>query len=413
MDIKFSPAAEAYRSQVRTLVARQLPAGWHGIGGLPTDERAAFVETWRSFLVENFLIAPGWPREYGGGGLDVVSQSIVAEEFARAGVPQYPLPNDPIGMTLFGPTLIHWGTEEQKKFFVPRTISAEIRWAQGYSEPDAGSDLFGLRTRAVRDGDEWVINGAKIWQTAGVEANWIFCLVRTDPDAPKAKGLSFLLVPYDQPGVEVRAIKTMDGSAELAEVFFDNARTSADNLVGGAGNGAKVALSLLGFERGAGGIAAAVAARIELLRLRDAMRELGVENVDLRRRLAECWTSVHAMYCLALRSLTVSSQGGPPGPESSITKLAMSEYRKRITELAVDVLGPLALTPAGVPSTVPLGPQPLGVDVSSSVAWTTDFLHARPGTVYGGSSEIQRNTIGERVLGLPREPRPVTPRTGA
>ncbi len=407
MDIKLSDAAEQYRARVRSLLAQELPADWRGIAALSPEEREQFDRTWREFLVEQSLLAPGWPSEYGGGGLDITSHSVVAEEFARAGVPQHVLLTDPVGMTLLGPTVLHWGTEAQKQYFIPRTLSAEIRWAQGYSEPEAGSDLFGVRTRAVLDGDEWVVNGSKIWQTAGAHANWIFALVRTDPEAPKAKGLSFLLIPYDQPGVEVRAIKTMDGGAELAEVFFDNARTSADNLVGGAGNGAKVALTLLGFERGSGGIALALATKLELLRLRDAMRSFGVDDVTLRRRLADCWTSVHVMHCLALRNLTVAASGRPPGPESSISKVMMSEYRKRVTELAVDILGPRALTPTGMPSKVNLGPQPLGVDADSSTAWVADFLHARPGTVYGGSSEIQRNTIGEQVLGLPREPRPV------
>ncbi|MFF0283924.1 acyl-CoA dehydrogenase family protein [Rhodococcus aetherivorans] len=409
MDITFPTTAEEYRTHVRSLLAQELPPDWKGVGALDPAERESFNATWRAFLVENALIAPGWPREYGGGGLDLTSQSIVAEEFVRAGVPQYALPTDPVGMTLLGPTLMHWGTESQKEYFVPRTISADIRWAQGYSEPEAGSDLFGLRTRAVLDGDEWIINGSKIWQTAGTHANWIFALVRTEPELPKGKGLSFLLIPYDQPGVEVRGIKTMDGGFELAEVFFTDARTAAENIVGKPGDGAKVALTLLGFERGSGGIAAALAAKLELLRLRDAMREFGIVDVELRRRLAECWTSVHAMHCLALRNLTVTASGRPPGPESSISKLMMSEYRKRVTELAVEVLGPKALTPSGMESKINLGPQPLGVNSTSSTAWIADYLHARPGTVYGGSSEIQRNTIGEQVLGLPREPRPVPP----
>lgn len=409
MDIKFPAAAEEYRAHVRSLLAQELPVGWRGVGALGPAEREAFNATWREFLVKNALIAPGWPREYGGGGLDLTSQSIVAEEFVRAGVPQYALPTDPVGMTLLGPTVLHWGTDQQKEYFIPRTVSAEIRWAQGYSEPEAGSDLFGLRTRAVLDGGEWVINGSKIWQTAGTHANWIFALVRTDPDVPKGKGLSFLLVPYDQPGVEVRGIKTMDGDAELAEVFFADARTPAGNIIGRPGDGAKVALTLLGFERGSGGIAAALAAKFELLRLRDAMHEFGTGDTETRRRLAECWTSVHAMHCLALRNLTVAASGRPPGPESSISKLMMSEYRKRVTELALDILGPRALTPSGTPSRVALGPQPLGVAATSTAAWVADYLHARPGTVYGGSSEIQRNTIGEQVLGLPREPRPSSP----
>jgi alkylation response protein AidB-like acyl-CoA dehydrogenase len=410
VDIKLPAAAEDYRRHVRSLLERELPSDWRGVAALDPDQRARFDETWRAFLVEHFLIAPGWPSEYGGGGLDIISQSIVAEEFVRAGVPQQVLLTDPLGLTLLGPTVLHWGTEAQKQFFIPRTISGEIRWAQGYSEPEAGSDLFAVRTRAVLDGDEWVVNGSKIWQTAGVQANWIFALVRTDPDVPKAKGLSFLLIPYDQPGVEVRPIKTMDGGAEMAEVFFDGARTSAENIIGAPGEGAKVALTLLGFERGAGGIAAALAAKLELLRLRDAMRDFGVaDDLQLRRRLADCWASVHVMHCLALRNLTVTASGQPPGSESSITKLMMSEYRKRVTELAVDVLGPRALTPTGMPSVVDRGPQPLGMDADSSSAWVADYLHARPGTVYGGSSEMQRNTIGEQVLGLPREPRPVAP----
>jgi len=410
VDIKLEPAAEDYRTHVRALLQKELPVDWRGIAALDPDRRAKFNSTWRAFLVEHSLIAPGWPSEYGGGGLDITSQSIVAEEFVRAGVPHQVLATDALGLTLLGPTVLHYGTEAQKQYFIPRTISAEIRWAQGYSEPEAGSDLFGLRTRAVRDGDEWVVNGSKIWQTAGAQANWIFALVRTDPDAPKARGLSFLLIPYDQPGVEVRPIKTMDGGAELAEVFFDDTRTPLENIIGAPGDGAKVALTLLGFERGAGGIAAAAAAKLELLRLRDTMHSFGVaDDLHLRRRLADCWTSVHVMHCLALRNLTVAASGRPPGAESSITKLMMSEYRKRVTELAVDVLGPRALTPTGTPSLVDRGPQPLGMDADSSSAWVADYLHARPGTVYGGSSEMQRNTIGEQVLGLPREPRPAPP----
>lgn len=409
MELTPSEATEQYRAHIRSLLAHQLPTDWQGSGALTSEERTKFRLNWREFLIEESLIAPGWPSEYGGGGLDLTSQSVVAEEFVRAGVPQYALPTDPIGMTLLGPTLIHWGTEAQKKYFIPRTISSEIRWAQGYSEPEAGSDLFGVRTQATLEGGEWVVNGSKIWQTAGIHSNWIFALVRTDREAPKAKGLSFLLIPCDQPGVEIRPIKTMDGEAELAEFFFDNARTPADNLVGGEGNGAKVALTLLGFERGSGGLAAALAAKLELLRLRGAMSNLGVEDVETRRRLARCWTQVHAMHCLAQRNLSVTASGRPPGPESSITKVMMSEYRKQVTELAMDVWGPHVLTPSGPQSAVNLGPQPLGMDALSSSAWVADYLHARPGTVYGGSSEIQRNTIGEQVLGLPREPRPTTP----
>ena len=406
MDLRYTPAQHEYREYVRSVISANLPTQWSGIGGLVADQRAAFIPWWREVLRSNGLLAPGWPTEYGGGGLGVIEQSIVAEELVRAGLPQHPLPNDAAGFVLLGPTVLHWGTPAQKSYFLERTISAEIRWAQGYSEPEAGSDLFNLRTRATLDVDTWVINGQKTWQTAGLSANWIFALVRTDPGAERSKGLSFMLIPLEQPGVEVRGIKNMAGETELAEVFFTDARTSADNVIGGVNNGAKVALTLLGFERGASGVAAAAAARIELDRLAQLVRAKGLHADQLvRQRIAQCRTEVHVMHCLALRNVSVAAAGLPPGPESSITKLLASEYRKRVTELAVEVLGMEALAPAGVPAIVPLAHQPLGLDPLSSSAWVSDFLHARPGTVYGGSSEMQRNTIGEQVLGLPREPR--------
>jgi alkylation response protein AidB-like acyl-CoA dehydrogenase len=406
VDLRYSQAQHEYREYVRSAISAALPARWEGLGSLDADQRAAFIPHWREVLRSNNLLAPGWPAEYGGGGLGFIEQSIVAEELVRAGLPQHPLPNDAAGFVLLGPTVLHWGTQEQKSYFLERTISAEIRWAQGYSEPEAGSDLFNLRTRATLDGGTWVINGQKIWQTAGLSANWIFALVRTDPGAERGKGLSFILIPLEQPGVEVRGIRNMAGETEFAEVFFTDARTSADNVIGGVNNGAKVALTLLGFERGAGGVAAAAAARIELDRLAQLVRAKGLHADPLvRQRIAQCRTAVHVMHCLALRNVSVAAADRPPGPESSITKLFASEYRKHITELAVDVLGVEALAPPGVPAIAPLGPQPLGLDSHSALAWVSDFLHARPGTVYGGSSEIQRNTIGEQVLGLPREPR--------
>ncbi|MEU1956715.1 acyl-CoA dehydrogenase family protein [Nocardia rhamnosiphila] len=412
MDLHYNAQAEAYRSRVRELIARTVPQDWRGIGQLDSTARAEFLPWWRKTLQDHRLLAPGWPEEYGGGGRGIVEQSITMEELVRAGLPQTPLPNDACGFTLLGPTLLHWGTPEQKAHYLERTIDGTIRWAQGYSEPEAGSDLFNLRAKARLDGDSWVVNGQKIWQTAGLSANWIFVLVRTDPEAERSKGLSFLLVPIDQPGVEVRGIRNMAGEVEFAEVFFNDARTDADNVVGGVGNGAKVALTLLGFERAAGGVAAALAAQIELERLVHLARSTG-RNRDrsVRQRIADCRTSTHVLHCLALRTLTAAAAARPPGPESSITKLVASEYRKRVTELAVDLLDIEALAPRGAEAIAALGPEPLGLDPESSAAWVTDFLHARPGTVYGGSSEIQRNTIGEQVLGLPREPRVTNPRT--
>jgi hypothetical protein len=224
-----------------------------------------------------------------------------------------------------------------------------------------------------------------------------------------AAGLSFFLIPLRQPGVEVRGIRNMAGEVDFAEVFLDDALAEDAHLVGGVGNGARVALGLLGFERGAGGVAAAASARIELGRLIEMARTLGRhEDTAIRRRIAACWSEVHTMHCLALRSLSAGMTGQPPGPESSVTKVFISRYRQQVTELALDILGPHALSWSGQRPIDPLKPQPKGTDPLSSAAWIGDALHARPSTVYGGSLQIQRNTIGERVLGLPRESRPTT-----
>ncbi|WP_194166334.1 acyl-CoA dehydrogenase family protein [Mycolicibacterium sp. P9-22] len=407
MELNYDPPAQEFRRELRELIAASVPENWNGSGQLDPAARAEFLSGWRATLHTHRLLAPGWPTEYGGGGRRLIEQSIVAEELIRAGLPQAPLPNDACGFTLLGPTVLHCGSAEQKLRFLPPTIDGTIRWAQGYSEPEAGSDLFNVRTRAALDGDEWIINGQKVWQTAGLSANWIFILARTDPAASRSRGLSLLLVPIDQPGIEVRGIRNMAGETEFAEFFFTDAVAEARNVVGGIGEGAKVALTLLGFERAAGGVAAALAAKIELRRLVDLVHATrgGRVGDDLRQRLAACRVSVQVLHCLALRTLTVAANGRPPGPESSVIKLLSSEHRQRVTELALDILGAQALTPSGAEAVNPLGPQPLGMDPLSSAAWVTDFLHARPATVYGGSSEIQRNTIGEQILNLPREPR--------
>lgn len=411
MDLHYSDAEQRYRTRVRDLLRGLLGPDWRGFGALSEEERERFRPSWRAALLEHGLLAPGWPAEYGGGGLSLIEQSIVAEELAEAGAPQFPAANDANGMVLLGPTLMHYGSDEQKACFLPRTLSGEIKWAQGYSEPEAGSDLFNVRTRAVRQGDSWVINGQKIWQTAGLTANWLFGLFRTDPASPGGKGLSFMLLPMDQPGVTVRGIRNMAGEMEFAEVFFTDAIGAHDHVVGGVGNGARVALGLLGFERGAGGVAAAAAARIEVERLAELARSAGsAADCAIRARIARCRADVHVLRCLALRSLAAGVSGDPPGPESSITKMFTSQYRQRVTELALDILGPGALTFDGPAAVAALGPQPRGLDPTSATAWIQDALHARPGTVYGGSLQIQRNTIAERVLGLPREPRPAAAR---
>ncbi len=404
MDPRYPPAAEEYRDKIRAFLGEQLPAGWKGIGGLDTETARRFVEEWRTILYEHGLLAASWPREYGGGGLTSLEQVVVAEEFYRAGVPTGG-PNDVFGIQMVGNTILHWGTPQQKAHFLPRILSGEDRWCQGYSEPSAGSDLANLATRAVLDGDEWVINGQKIWTSAAHLANWIFVLARTDPDASKHKGISFLLVPMRQPGVDVRPIRMMTGLSEFNETFFTDARTPKDNIVGGVNAGWGVAMTLLGYERGEAAATFPIMFRAELDRLMALARETGAaSDPRVRQRLAWCYSKVEIMRFLGMRTLTKFLAGVQPGPAESTFKLYWSEYHKIVTELGVDILGAAALTPSGRMST---GFQADDVGApNDSASWTTAFLMSRAGTIYAGSSQIQRNIVGEMVLGLPKEPAP-------
>ncbi|HET7523120.1 MAG TPA: acyl-CoA dehydrogenase family protein [Acidimicrobiales bacterium] len=402
MDPNYPPEAQAYREKIRAFLGEHLPSGWQGIGALDHESARSFTGEWRSTLYENGLLAPSWPREYGGGGLSPLEQVIVAEEFYRAGVPTGGT-NDTFSIQMVGNTLLHWGTEEQKSHFLPRILSGEDVWCQGYSEPGAGSDLGNLGTRAVLDGDEWVINGQKIWTSAAQLANWIFVLARTDPDAPKHKGITFLLVPMEQPGVEVRPIKMMTGLSEFNETFFTDARTPKDNVVGAVNAGWAVAMTLLGYERGEAAATFPIMFRAEVDRLMGLARSTGASRDPLiRQRLAWCYSKVEIMRFLGMRTLTKFLAGGQPGPAESTFKLFWSEYHKIVTELGVDILGSAALTPSGRMST---GFQADDVGApNDSASWVTAFLMSRAGSIYAGSSQIQRNIIGEMVLGLPKEP---------
>ena len=402
VDPNYPPEAEAYREKIRAFLGEHLPSGWKGIGALDHESARSFTAEWRATLYENGLLAPSWPREYGGGGLSPLEQVIVAEEFYRAGVPTGGT-NDTFSIQMVGNTLLHWGTEEQKSHFLPRILSGEDVWCQGYSEPGAGSDLGNLGTRAVLDGDEWVINGQKIWTSAAQLANWIFVLARTEPDAPKHKGITFLLVPMEQPGVEVRPIKMMTGLSEFNETFFTDARTPKDNVVGAVNAGWAVAMTLLGYERGEAAATFPIMFRAEVDRLMDLARSTGASRDPLiRQHLAWCYSKVEIMRFLGMRTLTKFLAGGQPGPAESTFKLFWSEYHKIVTELGVDILGSAALTPSGRMST---GFQADDVGApNDSASWVTAFLMSRAGSIYAGSSQIQRNIIGEMVLGLPKEP---------
>ncbi|HEX6393690.1 MAG TPA: acyl-CoA dehydrogenase family protein [Acidimicrobiales bacterium] len=402
MDPTYPAEAEAYRDKIRVFLADHLPSGWSGIGALDHDEVRSFTNDWRKTLYENGLLAASWPKEYGGGGLSPLEQVVVAEEFYRAGVPTGGT-NDTFSIQMVGNTLLQWGTEEQKRWYLPRILSGEDVWCQGYSEPGAGSDLGSLGTRAVLDGDEWVINGQKIWTSAAHLANWIFVLARTEPDAPKHKGISFLLVPMDQPGVEIRPIKMMTGLSEFNETFFTDARTGKDNVVGGVNNGWAVAMTLLGYERGEAAATFPIMFKAEIDRLIELARVTGASSDPLiRQRLAWCYSRVEIMRFLGMRTLTKFLAGNHPGPAESAFKLFWSEYHKIVTELGVDILGAAALAPTGRMST---GFQADDVGApNDSASWVTAFLMSRAGSIYAGSSQIQRNIIGEMVLGLPKEP---------
>ncbi len=397
--------AEQYREKVQAFLAEQLPTDWKGIGALPTDQVHEWTERWRKTLSEHHLLAPRWPQEYGGPGLTETETVVLAEEFARSGVPTGG-PNDVFGIQMVGNTILQWGSEEQKREFIPKILSGEHRWCQGYSEPNAGSDLGNIGCRAVLDGEEWVLNGQKIWTSAGHLANWIFVLARTDPDAPKHRGISFLLVPMDQPGVEVRPIKMINGDSEFNEVFFSDARCAKENVVGGVNNGWAVAMTLLGYERGDAAATFPVSFRIELDRLLALARERGRDtDPAIRQRLARAHTKVEIMRWSGWRTLTAYLAGGAPGPEAGLFKIQWSEYHREVTELAVDLLGPDALTPSGRTPASSFQTDDPGAP-NDSASWVGTFLTARAGTIYAGSSEIQRNIVGEMVLGLPKEPRP-------
>ena len=408
MDPRWDDDVEAYREKVQAFLAEHLPADWKGIGNLPHDEVYDFKKSWRKTLSDNNLLATEWPAEYGGAGLSEIEQVIILEEFAKAGVPTGD-DNDVFSIGMIGNTLLACGTEEQKREFIPKILSGEHVWCQGYSEPNAGSDLGNLGCRAVLDGDEWIINGQKIWTSAGHLANWIFVLARTDPDAPKHKGISFLMVPMDQPGIEVRPIKMITGDEEFNEVFFTDARCPKDHVVGGINDGWRVSMTLLGYERGENAAKFPVIFRAELDRLIALADEKGLaDDPVIRQRLMQAYADVEIMRYSGLRTMTGWLRGDEPGPESSLFKLMWSEHHRRITELALDILGPEALVPSGRAPASSFQTDDPGAP-NDSASWVGTFLNARSGTIYAGSSEIQRNILGEMVLGLPKEPRPGPP----
>ena len=406
MDLTYPPEAEAFRLEIRTWLKDNLPQGWFDEGvELTAVQRSEFARTWNEKLNEGGLICASWPTEYGGKGLSTLEQVVLTEEFAAASAP---LRADFFGDTLVGPTILHWGTEEQKHEFLPGIMSGQISWCQGFSEPNAGSDLASLTTRADLDGDEWIINGQKVWTTQAQYADYVFLLARTDQEASLHAGISYLLVPMHQEGVEVRPIRQIDGTAEFNEVFFTNARCPKDNVVGGVNNGWKVAMTTLGFERGS----SATTGFRRFLRewediLADAKRTGRNDDPIIRQRLVKAWTDVKIMQINGYRSLTDALNGTHHTAKlGACNKMFWSEMHRRTMELAIDILGMDGQILTGSGSTEAEGALSARGAMDYPVsALQASFFFSRSETIWGGAAEIQRNIVAEKALGLPKEPK--------
>jgi alkylation response protein AidB-like acyl-CoA dehydrogenase len=388
VDLRFTPAQEAFRADARAWLTDRLDGNFakvRGRGG-PGDEHELFDERWEweQELGRHQWIGLGWPAAYGGRGVSLVEQVIFYEEYARAGGPGRV---GIVGEGLLGPTIVHFGSEPQKQRFLPGILDGTTIWCQGYSEPNAGSDLANVSTRAVLDGDEWVVTGQKVWTSLATWAHWIFVLCRTDPAAPKHQGLSYLLMPMDQDTIDVRPIVQITGHSEFNETFFDGARTAADNVVGDVNGGWRVAMGTLAFERGASTLGQQLSFENELTAITDAARANGASAEPVvRQRLAQAWMTLRIMRYHALRTLPLMEHGTITR-ETSVHKLFWATFHRALGELAIDVLG-------------------AGGIAGGDERLQRLFLYSRADTIYGGSNQVQRNVIGEQALGLPREPRP-------
>jgi alkylation response protein AidB-like acyl-CoA dehydrogenase len=406
VDIDYPAEAEDFRREIREILAAELPPGFAGLGSIKDlAEAKAFVAHWRTRLHAHGLLSIAWPTEYGGRGLTRLHQVVLMEELTRAGVP-FGQPWDSPGIKMLGNTILRWGTDEQKARFLPAMLSGEEAWCQGFSEPGAGSDLAAVSTFAeLRDG-KWHINGQKIWTSFAYLADWIFVLARSDREAPRHRGITFLLVPIKQPGVEVRPIKHINGASEFCEVFFTDAVTDEANVIGPINGGWKVANTILGHERGEEAATNPILFRSELDRLLELARVQGVaEDPVFRDRLAWCYARVEVMRFLGYRILTQVLHEDGIGPAASISKLYWSEYHQVVTQLALDIQGLDGLAPVGRPPVRQFRTDDPGADPLSSGSWWHVSLLARAGTIYAGTSQVQRNILAESVLGLPREPR--------
>jgi alkylation response protein AidB-like acyl-CoA dehydrogenase len=410
MDLSYPPEAEEFRTEIRAWLEANLPAGWFDEGfEMTPEEKATFNEEWPAKLYGGGWICASWPKEYGGKGLSTMQNVVLAEEFARA---KAPLRADFFGDTLVGPTILQHGTEEQKKEFLPKIMKGEMAWCQGFSEPDSGSDLASLKTTAVLDGDEWVINGQKVWTTQAQFADYCFLLARTDPEAPKHKGISYLLVPMKQDGIEVRGIVQPDGTAEFNEVFFTDARCPKENVVGGLNDGWKVANSTLSHERGMSATTGYRRFQQEYeLMVAEAQRNGAIADPLVRQGLMRYYAKIQILKINGLRSLTQTLNGTKDMGVIALgltNKMFWSEMHRDAMELALQIFGAASMLVDTAPESGgwPAVMRAKGRDTYKPSPMMSAFFFSRSETIWGGTAEIQRNIVGERFLGLPREPKP-------
>jgi alkylation response protein AidB-like acyl-CoA dehydrogenase len=374
MDLTFSDDELAFRDEFRSWLAENPPPPDR------VDEADTTRNAWQRQLYEGGWAAPAWPAEYGGRGATLTQSAIYFEELGRARVP---VPANVLGILLGGPTLMVWGTDEQKERYLTPILSAEEIWCQGFSEPDAGSDLASLKTRAVKDGDGWLVTGQKVWTSGAQYSKWCMLVARTDADAPKHKGLTYFLMDMEQDEVQVRPLRQITGEAEFNELFIENARIPDENVVGGVGNGWKVALTTLMNERAGLGFTLQIRLRQILDDLIAAAAERGLlDDPRYADELAELHARCEAIRLMAWKGLSDTERYGQPGPEGSLVKWLWSDTNQRVTQLAADVVGPEALT--------------------AGTLWSYELLRARGNSIEGGTTEILKNIVAERVLGLPR-----------
>ena len=398
MDFRLTPAQQSFRDEVRAWLGRNLPKEWaaRAVSGpdVPRAEAYAFLKEWQKRLYDAGFIGLTWPKEYGGRGLTFMEELILHEEMALVKAP--PVLNI-LGVGMAGPTIIAYGTEEQKKRYLPRILSCEEIWCQGYSEPNAGSDLASLQTRAVREGDHFVVNGQKVWTSLAQPADWMMLLARTDPQAPKHKGITYFLLDMHSPGVSVRPLRQLTGDAEFNEVFFENVSVPAANILGTVNEGWQVGITTLMYERLALGFGLQVRLRIALDALVGLARrtkkngEVATRDPLVRQKLAQLWIDTEVFKYTGARAITRLLRGEMPGAEASAGKIWWCETHQQLQDLAMELQGPYHQLLAGSDRTIDQG------------LWQYTFLRSRANSIEGGTTEIQKNIIGERVLGLPKD----------